>query len=201
MNILFKKNVLARAAVFLGFFALAEASALMSLEGNPFKGTSETIYISDVIRENNTGLDTDDEAGVAAFIVEKSRDYGVDPLLVIALIQTESTFNNWARSRKGARGLMQIMPATGRHVARELDLKWEGDKTLFNPYANIRVGIHYLSALSERYEDDAVLTLTAYNYGPARLSSLLRRGAPPPGGYADRVLANYEDLRERAGYY
>jgi len=192
--------MLARAIAFLGLFAMVEALALIPVQTNPFAGSSEAGYMAGVIQDSRTGLDEADEARLAGFIVEKSRDYGVDPLLVMALIKTESTFNNWARSHKGAKGLMQIMPATGRHVASELDMRWEGDKTLFNPYANIMVGIHYLSTLRERYGDDTVLTLTAYNSGPARLASLIRRGHTPPSGYAERVLAYYKDFQEGAGY-
>ncbi|MFQ5441550.1 MAG: lytic transglycosylase domain-containing protein [Thermodesulfobacteriota bacterium] len=194
------KKMLVSAAVLFGALVLADAVLLPAFEPYSFEGTSRLDYISGILNESKTGLSDDDEAKLARVILNESSSYKVDPLLVMALIKTESTFYNWARSYKGAKGLMQIMPMTGRWVAGELDLEWEGDHTLFDPYANVKMGIHYLSVLREKYGEDTFLTLAAYNAGPSRLSRIIRDGGSLPRTYASKVLANYKDFQKKAGY-
>ena len=90
-------------------------------------------------------------------IREHSRDQGVRPELVKAVMQVESAFNPSARSPKGALGLMQLMPAT---IQRYLV------KNPFDPRENIRAGVAYLRHLLDRYENNEQLALAAYNAGP-----------------------------------
>ncbi len=90
-------------------------------------------------------------------IVEHARLNGVRPDLVRAVVQVESGFNPYARSPKGALGLMQLMPAT----AREL-----GVSNPFNADENVRGGVAYLRRLLDRYGNDEQLALAAYNAGP-----------------------------------
>lgn len=90
-------------------------------------------------------------------IVAHSRDQGIRAELVRAVIHAESAYDPWARSFKGAMGLMQIMPATAR------------DYGVLNPYdpaENIRAGVRYLRRLLDRYDDNEELALAAYNAGP-----------------------------------
>ena len=90
-------------------------------------------------------------------IVEHARLNGVRPDLVRAVIQVESAFNRYARSPKGALGLMQLMPATAREF---------GVANPFNPAENVRGGVAYLRRLLDRYDNDEQLALAAYNAGP-----------------------------------
>jgi hypothetical protein len=90
-------------------------------------------------------------------IVEHSRTHGVRVELVKAVMQVESAFNPYARSPKGALGLMQLMPAT---IQRYLV------KNPFDPRENIRGGVAYLRHLLDRYENNEQLALAAYNAGP-----------------------------------
>jgi soluble lytic murein transglycosylase-like protein len=78
--------------------------------------------------------------------------------LVRAVVQVESAFDPYAKSRKGALGLMQLMPAT---------IEQFGVTNPFNPYENIRAGVAYLRQLLDRYANDERLALAAYNAGPA----------------------------------
>jgi soluble lytic murein transglycosylase-like protein len=93
-----------------------------------------------------------------ALIAENARRHGVRSDLVRAVMQVESGFNPYARSRKGALGLMQLMPAT---------IKQYGVINPFNPVENIRAGVAYLARLLERYNNNETLALAAYNAGPS----------------------------------
>lgn len=88
----------------------------------------------------------------------------LDPLIVLSLIRQESVFNPLARSPVGARGLMQIMPATAKRIRRSVR-----DKHLVNPQTNIDVGTIYLKGLMNRYEGNLVYVLAAYNAGEGRV--------------------------------
>ncbi len=196
--------MLFRAVIFLGVLIIAEAFFIPSPNADPnadfFTEASRLEYMTEILREHWTGLTPDDEARLARIIYEESSAQNLDPLLVMALIKTESTFYYRARSYKGAKGLMQLMPRTGRWAARELDLQWDGDRTLYNPDLNVRLGIYYFSALQERYRDDTMLSITAYNEGPTRVARRIRRGKALPKGYSSKVLANYRALRVGVGY-
>lgn len=91
---------------------------------------------------------------------------GVDPYLVAAVMREESSYNPGAVSVTGALGLMQIMPATGRFVARELGRADFEPRELLNPETNIRMGSWYLGYLYKRFDQDLVLTIAGYNAGP-----------------------------------
>ena len=114
--------------------------------------------------------------------------------LVLALIQVESSGDNFAVSAVGAMGLMQVMPATAEGVARRIGLRWEGPATLFDPVFNVRVGVLYLRELVDRYGSVSI-ALAAYNWGPTRIAERLRQGEPVPALYAQRVLSVYQKAK------
>lgn len=103
-------------------------------------------------------------------IIEPQAGESLDPLLITALIRQESAFNIHARSRVGARGLMQLMPATARTLAHIPQIK-----LLFDPAFNVRLGTKYLKKRLNQYEGDVELTLAAYNAGFARVDEWKRR--------------------------
>lgn len=156
-------------------------------------------YVLDVLRENRTGLGALEELKLAEVIIMESVEHKLDPLFVLALIETESAFYNWSRSLRGAMGLMQIMPSTGEEIAGQLRLEWKGGETLLDPYTNIKMGVHYFSKLKRRYKDVG-LTLAAYNAGPGKVDARVKDGGEPDAFYAERVLENYRRFRERAEY-
>ncbi len=151
-------------------------------------------YIACILGDSKTGLSEQEEARLAEVIIGESNAHKIDPLFVLALIQTESSYYNWSESIKGAMGLMQILPATGKSLAAELDIKWKGNDTLFNPYLNVRMGVYYFTSLMGIYDYDVKEALSAYNAGPAP------RGGGSRQGFANKVMANYRDLKERVGY-
>ena len=135
-----------------------------------------------------TGLAPFEIREVSRVIVEESRRNGFDWELILAVIETEGSFNNFARSNVGALGLMQIMPATGRMLADELGIAWSGAETLFDPVVNVRLGTRYLAVLHAKYETwDAALA--AYNWGPGAIDRRLRNGRDLPSLYARAVYA------------
>ncbi len=94
-----------------------------------------------------------------------SDEFGVDPLLVKAVMKRESNMNPEALSNKGAVGLMQIMPATGQDIANQLNLKNFDAQMLKEPDLNIRFGTFYLEKLLNYYDNNLILVLAAYNAG------------------------------------
>jgi soluble lytic murein transglycosylase len=119
----------------------------------------------------------------------------LEPSLVLAVIRTESTFQHDAVSRRGAVGLMQLLPQTAEAMADELGLDWVGEHQLLEPDINIELGTRYLRKLLDHYHGDLDLALEAYNRGPTRLARLRAGGGEPPRAYASRVLRRREEIR------
>lgn len=124
---------------------------------------------------------------VRALAIATARRHGLDPNLVLAVVAVESGFQPDAVSRKGAQGLMQLMPAT----AREL-----GVIDVLDPAQNLDGGTRYLRMLVARYGGDVGKALAAYNAGPGAVKR--HRGVPPyreTHHYIDRVLKRYQRSR------
>ena len=127
---------------------------------------------------------------IARMVDTASKANNVDPLLVHSVIQVESNYNPFAVSSAGARGLMQLMPATAREF---------GVRDSFDPQQNIEAGVKYLKYLKDLYQDDS-LALAAYNAGPAAVQKY--KAVPPypeTRDYVQRVGERYEDARKAAG--
>jgi soluble lytic murein transglycosylase-like protein len=124
-------------------------------------------------------------------IESAARASRLEPALLQAVMVAESGGDPKALSSKGARGLMQLMPATARLY---------GVRDAFDPEQNIRAASRYLRDLTDRYQDDLRLVLAAYNAGPAAVDSY--GGKVPPLretlDYVPRVLRIYSRLREMA---
>ncbi len=114
--------------------------------------------------------------------------YGIDPHLIRAIIRVESGFNPQAVSKKGAQGLMQLMPAT----AAELRIE-----NPFNPRENIEGGTRYFRKLLNIFEQDVNLALAAYNAGP---TAVQKQGGIPviteTRNYVNRVLTYYRQYKK-----
>ena len=115
------------------------------------------------------------------YITRYSKEFGVDENLVRAVIRVESANNPNALSRKGAMGLMQLMPQTAKML---------GVKDAWDPEQNIRGGVKYLSQLSDKFNGDIVKVLAGYNAGPGRVDQY--NGVPPfaeTQNYVRKVMA------------
>ena len=97
-------------------------------------------------------------------VQQYAKKYHVDSSLCVAVVQVESRFKQTAVSHRGALGLMQIMPNTGKWIASQFDEEFSVEK-LQEPETNIRYGIWYLASLRQEFEDNDVLALAAYNAG------------------------------------
>ncbi|MDH3474068.1 MAG: lytic transglycosylase domain-containing protein [Rhodospirillales bacterium] len=112
---------------------------------------------------------------------------GLDPALMLALIRQESQFYSEAVSPAGARGLMQLMPATARRVAMGLKLSYRSERLTADPSFNMRLGSTYLGQLLERFDGSAMLALAGYNAGPHRVDQWIKRYGDPRGAGADPI--------------
>ncbi len=124
-----------------------------------------------------------------AFIVDSSRRYGIDPLLIYAQMHQESTFKINATSPKGASGLMQLMPATARRF---------GVTKIYDPQQNIDAGVRYMRWLLDTFKGDVVLALAGYNAGEG---AVMRYGwnVPPyreTQEYVRRIAARYNAISD-----
>lgn len=119
-----------------------------------------------------------------SIIHEKAEKYDVDPALVAAVIEQESRFKQRARSHRGAMGLMQLMPRTGR---------WMGAKNLYDPEENVDAGVKYLKYLDKRFNGNQTQIIAAYNAGEGNVKRY--RGIPPfreTRTYVKKVKSNLE---------
>ncbi len=110
-------------------------------------------------------------------IREASRGTGVPAPLLFGIVRKESAFDLSARSHAGARGLMQLMPATGREVAHKLGLPYSASR-LEEPAYNVRLGATYFRQVLDMFGDRTELALAGYNGGPYRVKRLWRQAGP-----------------------
>ncbi len=116
-------------------------------------------------------------------IGEYAGQHQLDPYLVAAVVYVESGFDPTAVSPKGARGLMQIMPATGEWVAENMDkdafnmdIDAFNEELLFDPDINLMIGTTYLAGLLKQFDGNIYLSLAAYNGGRSRVVRWLEEG-------------------------
>lgn len=120
----------------------------------------------------------------------------LDASLLFAMIRQESAYNASALSHAGARGLMQLMPATAHNVAKSLKLPIANNEALYDPEFNITLGSSYISQMLERFNHNTILATAAYNAGPHRVKRWLPETVSMP---AD-VWVETIPFRETRGY-
>ena len=125
-----------------------------------------------------------------------SNDARIDPTWAYGVARSESLFMRDVRSSAGAIGLMQLMPKTGRLVAKKISLPYSGIATLTDPASNIRLGTSYLGQMTERFGGNPVLATAAYNAGPHRVDKWL----PDQGTEDARVWIENIPFNETRNY-
>lgn len=143
------------------------------------------------------GLAERDRVRLADAILDESQEAELDPLFVLAVIEVESRYDPDALSHRGARGLMQLRPATLQHEVARSGLEGEDPH---DPVLNVRAGVRYYRRLLDAFRNPD-LALMAYNAGPARISGYLRQGEVPPRfhEYPRHVRAEVRRLRKSIG--
>ena len=181
-------------AALLGPTATARADVYVYKDGNgviTFTNVPTDGRFRRVLRERSASSPTGAyNAFYESLIRMASGRYNVDADLVRAVIKAESDFNAAARSRKGAMGLMQLMPDTAR-LYKVIDA--------YNPEENVEGGVRHLRMLLDRYQGDIKLSLAAYNAGSGAVER--HRGIPPfaeTREYVRRVLTFYDFYRGQA---
>ena len=145
------------------------------------------------------------------------KNYAPELALILAVSRQESEMDPNAVSSAGARGLLQLMPRTAKHVARRLGLHYDKNLLLNDPEYNLRLGTAYLAEMLQTYKGCYVLALAAYNAGPRRVKKWLRQYGDPRSeeinsvdwieripynetrNYIQRILETTEVYRERLG--
>lgn len=135
-------------------------------------------------------------AAAQPLLEEAARAQALEPELVIAVAAAESGFNADAVSRKGALGLMQIMPATAERYGVAGRSATGGSHAVMDPKVNVQVGSRYLADLLRMFDGDKELALAAYNAGEGAVVKYGRRIPPYPETqqYVDKVMRLYRTL-------
>ncbi len=128
-------------------------------------------------------------------IHENSVQHNLNPVILYGLIRRESAFNENAHSPTGARGLMQIMPRTGKYIARHLNERWRGSNSLYNPVTNIKYGSYYYQKLLTQFDGHYAIALAAYNAGPQRVKRWLPETQTLPADIWIETIP-YKETRE-----
>ena len=126
-------------------------------------------------------------------LIRESMRYQMDPIFIMAVIKTESSFNPEALGGVGEIGLMQIKPDTAAWIAERYEMKFKGPKSLKDPNENIRVGVAYFSYLRLDFENLPGSYVNAYNMGPANVRRMLANNKKPKE-YSLKVMSNYKKL-------
>lgn len=149
------------AASYADIYRYVDENGVVLYSDLPLNGKSEKILKTGTpAPAKNTEMTKSANKEINVIVSEKARKYDIDPSLVYAVIKAESNGNPYAVSRKGAKGLMQLMPVTAN------DLRVGNP---FDPEENIDGGTKYLRYLIDKFNGDLVLALAAYNAGPERV--------------------------------
>ena len=153
------------------------------------------LQVFKAIEDFQIGFTEDEVRELTNVIYTESKRYEYDPMFVLAIILTESSFKKGQKSNVGASGLMQVVPFVGQDLAERSEVEWDGTSTLFRPEANIKLGTQHLFEQILKF-GDVKQALVAYNMGETRLRSILRQNKPIPKDYLNKVMERYQMLKE-----
>ncbi|MBI3024269.1 MAG: transglycosylase SLT domain-containing protein [Candidatus Tectomicrobia bacterium] len=148
----------------------------------------------DAIRAGGADLPPEFWKAVFPLRARPGKGDGADPLLVNAIIKAESSFDPNAFSPAGAMGLMQIMPGTGRSLAKRANVRFDSEAQLFDPELNVRLGSLYLAGLVKEFGGALIPAIASYNAGRAVVRRWWqKRGNEPLDVFIERIP--YEETR------
>ncbi len=161
----------------------------------------ELVKIYSIVKFHRPDMIDAEAWRVAEVILEESIKRRLDPMMIVAVIQVESGFQNNTVSPMGARGLMQIMPDTGKYLTETLSQEFGfraaafRPETLDDPLLNIRLGVYYLHDLTKQFKN-LNLALIAYNAGPSEIQNRLEKNLEFSNDYATAVLDAYQSYQQ-----
>ena len=165
---------------------------------------ARTCQVRDILVDvSRQGISGQEASLLAREIDRNARLYDFDPLLILAVVLTESgaqfdaVGHGASGSASGALGVMQVQPATARTMAVALGMTPPGRDDMIDPSYNLSVGVAFLLQMVHRY-GDLRLGIMAYNVGPSGLESGLRGESALPEDYYRKVLDNYRRLRRKS---
>jgi soluble lytic murein transglycosylase-like protein len=167
--------------------ALNKMSAISKIANSPYL-IEECDYADAEYRLSSIGRNKAERL-LHAIVIQTAIRHQVDPALVKAIIMAESGYNTRAISKKGAKGLMQLMPATAQAM---------GVEDIFNPKQNISGGVRYFKKLVTQFDGDVELALAAYNAGSKNVRYY--QGIPPFKStqyYIKKVFKYYEIYKDQ----
>ena len=162
----------------------------------------ELVKIFSIVEANRPDIMEREAWELSEVILKESSKYRLDPILVLAVIDVESKFQFGAVSPAGARGIMQIMPATGRFLVRSVrelaeEIKAEHftPEHLDDPIVNIKLGTYYLHDLRKSFQNVSK-ALIAYNLGPTELRIRMENQIEYTDQYATAVFAAHQKFKK-----
>jgi hypothetical protein len=161
----------------------------------------DLVKIYGIVKANRPDIGDGEVWEMADVIREECIKHGLDPILILALIQVESGFQFNAVSPMGARGIMQIMPDVAQGLAQESGVRPQRGNRRFRPESlddplfNIKLGVYYLHDLKKSFRDVST-TLVAYNLGPTELRNRLDNNIEFSDEYAATVLSTYQKFKK-----
>jgi soluble lytic murein transglycosylase-like protein len=160
----------------------------------------ELIRIYSVVSSHRPDITESEAWELSQVILEESSNYGLDPMLVLAVIDVESKFQYGAVSPAGARGIMQILPYVAQSLVQKIGLhrlvhaRSFRPEFLDDPVLNIKLGVYYLHDLKRNFRN-LTHALAAYNLGPTETRNRLDNDIDIPEEYSTLVLAAYRQYK------
>ena len=153
----------------------------------PGEVTNSSVTTLPIFEKKSLGKFSTGNREIDSFIEDSSALYKIDPLLIYAQMNQESSFKRKATSHKGASGLMQLMPDTAKRF---------GAKNIYNPKQNIKAGVKYMRWLLDRFGGDVRLALAGYNAGEGAVRKYGNKIPPyrETRSYVARIMAHYEQI-------
>jgi len=197
-------------ALFIPFFltmehrpqreTVAEAPILVPVPVAQKPPPRELMRIYSIVRSHRPDITEAEAWEISEVILEESSGYGLDPMLVLAVIDVESKFQYEAVSPAGARGIMQILPYVAKSLVQKIGLHQLSHSKSFrpefldDPVLNIKLGVYYLHDLKKSFRN-LTHALTAYNMGPTETKNRLENDLDIPEEYSTLVLAAYQQYK------
>ena len=160
----------------------------------------ELMRIYSIVRSHRPDITEAEAWEISEVILEESSGYGLDPMLVLAVIDVESKFQYEAVSPAGARGIMQILPYVAKSLVQKIGLHQLSHSKSFrpefldDPVLNIKLGVYYLHDLKKNFRN-LTHALTAYNMGPTETKNRLENDIDIPEEYSTLVLTAYQQYK------